>query len=75
MMEAIRKFEKLLDVPLGQRKRAFYVGQEVRVRDGCFEMLVAHVAHLKSRRRVEVLVNMLGRMVPMTLNEDEVEAV
>lgn len=75
MMEEIRKFEKLLDVPAGQRKRAFRVGQEVRIKRGSFEMWMAHVASLDSRHRLTVLVNLLGRMVPVELNEDQVEAV
>jgi transcriptional antiterminator NusG len=75
MMEQIRKFEKLLDVPPGQRKRAFYVAQEVRIKGGSFDMWMAHVASLDSKRRLTVLVNLLGRMVPVELDEDQVEAV
>lgn len=74
-MEEIRKFEKLLDVPLGQRKRAFRIGQEVRVKGGSFDMWMAYVASLDSKRRLTVLVNLLGRMVPLHLGEDQVEAV
>jgi transcription antitermination factor NusG len=74
-MEEIRKFEKLLDVPPGQRKRAFRVGQEVRVKGGSFDMWMAYVASLDSKRRLTVLVNLLGRMVPLHLAEDQVEAV
>jgi transcription antitermination factor NusG len=75
MMESIRKFEKLLDVPPGRRKRAFYVGQEVRVKGGSFDMWMAHVARLDSHHRLTVLVNLLGRMVPVELSEDQVESV
>lgn len=75
MMEEIRKFERLLDVPAGQRKRAFRVGQEVRIKRGSFEMWMAHVASLDKHHRLTVLVNLLGRMVPVELNEDQVEAV
>ncbi len=75
MMESIRKFEKLLDVPPGQRKRAFYVAQEVRIKGGSFDMWMAHVASLDSKHRLTVLVNLLGRMVPVELSEDQVEAV
>jgi len=75
MMESIRKFEKLLDVPPGQRKRAFYIGQEVRIKGGSFDLWMAHVAHLDNRHRLRVLVNLLGRMVPVELSEDEVESV
>jgi transcriptional antiterminator NusG len=75
MMESIRKFEKLLDVPPGQRKRAFYVGQEVRIKGGSFDMWMAHVAKLDNHHRLTLLVTLLGRMVPMEMNEDQVEAV
>jgi transcription antitermination factor NusG len=75
MMEQIRKFEKLLDVPPGQRKRAFYVAQEVRIKGGSFDMWMAHVASLDNHHRLTVLVNLLGRMVPVELPEDQVEAV
>jgi transcription antitermination factor NusG len=75
MMESIRKFEKLLDVPPGQRKRAFYVSQEVRIKGGSFDMWMGYVASLDSKHRLTVLVNLLGRMVPMDLSEDQVEAV
>ena len=75
MMEELRKFEKLLDVPIGQRKRAFRVGQEVRIKRGSFQDWMAHVASLDKKRRLTVLVNLLGRMVPVELNEDQVEAV
>src|SRR5258708_27774823 len=75
MMESIRKFEKLLDVPPGQRKRAFYVAQEVRIKGGSFDMWMAHVASLDSKHRLTVLVNLLGRMVPIELSEDQIEAV
>jgi transcription antitermination factor NusG len=75
MMESIRKFERLLDVPPGQRKRAFYVSQEVRIKGGSFDMWMGYVASLDSKHRLTVLVNLLGRMVPMELSEDQVEAV
>src|SRR6266403_1538026 len=75
MMEQIRKFEKLLDVPPGQRKRAFYVAHEVRIKGGSFDMWMGYVASLDSKRRLTVLVNLLGRMVPVELSEDQVEAV
>jgi transcription antitermination factor NusG len=75
MMESIRKFEKLLDVPPGQRKRAFYVSQEVRIKGGSFDMWMGYVASLDSKHRLTVLVNLLGRMVPIELAEDQVEAV
>jgi transcription antitermination factor NusG len=75
IMESIKKFEKLLDVPPGQRKRAFYVAQEVRIKGGSFDMWMGHVASLDSKHRLTVLVNLLGRMVPVELSEDQVEAV
>jgi len=75
MMEQIHKFEKLLDVPPGQRKRAFYVAQEVRIKGGSFDNWMAHVASLDNHYRLTVLVNLLGRMVPVELSEDQVEAV
>lgn len=75
MMESIRKFERLLDIPPGQRKRAFYVSQEVRIKGGSLDMWMGHVASLDPRRRITVLVNLLGRMVPVELPEDQVEAV
>jgi transcription antitermination factor NusG len=75
IMEQIKKFEKLLDVPPGQRKRAFYVSQEVRIKGGSFDMWMGYVASLDSKHRLTVLVNLLGRMVPVELSEDQVEAV
>jgi transcription antitermination factor NusG len=75
MMEAIRKFEKLLDVPAGQRKRAFKVGQQVMVKCGVFEMWMGRVERLDRNHRLSVLVEFLGRMVSVELGEDQVEAV
>jgi transcription antitermination factor NusG len=75
MLGEIRKFEMLLDVPPGQRKRAFYVGQEVRIKGHSFDMWTAHIASLDNKRRLTALVNLLGRMVPLDLSEDQVEAV
>jgi transcription antitermination factor NusG len=75
MMDEIRKFEKLLDVPSGQRKRAFRIGQEVRIKSGPFDMWMGYVASLDRHRRLTVLVNLLGRMVPSHFDEDQVEAV
>lgn len=75
MMEEIRKFERLLDVPPGQRKRAFFVDQSVRIKRGQFEMWMARVARLDNNHRLTVLVDFLGRMVRVELNEDQVEAV
>jgi transcription antitermination factor NusG len=72
MMAKIREFEKLLDVPVGQRKRAFKAGQHVMIRSGPFAMYTGYVERLDSKRRLSVLVGMLGRMV---LDEDQVEAV
>lgn len=74
-MTEIRKFEKLLDVPPGQRKRAFFVDQQVRIEQGQFEGWMARVARLDRNHRLTVLVNMFGRMVHVELNEDQVEAV
>ncbi|MEN6535700.1 MAG: transcription termination/antitermination NusG family protein [Bryobacteraceae bacterium] len=75
MMEEIRKFEKLLDVPPGQRKRAFRVGQEVRIKTGPFEMWMGYVASLDRHRRLTVLVNLMGRMVPSQFEESQIEVV
>jgi transcription antitermination factor NusG len=75
MMDEIRRFEKLLDVPPGQRKRAFYIGQQVRIKGGSFDMHMAHIASLDNKHRITALVNLLGRMVPLDLAEDQVEAV
>lgn len=75
MMAEIVRFEKLLDVPAGQRKRAFYVDQVVRIEQGQFEGWMARVARLDRNHRLTVLVNMFGRMVHVELNEDQVEAV
>jgi Transcription termination factor nusG len=71
-MHKIREFEKLLDVPIGQRKRAFKAGQHVMIRSGPFAMYTGYVERLDSKRRLSVLVGLLGRL---TLDEDQVEAV
>lgn len=71
-MHKIREFEKLLDVPIGQRKRAFRTGQHVMIRSGPFAMYTGYVERLDSKRRLTVLIGLLGRVV---LDEDQVEAV
>lgn len=75
MMTKIRLFENLLDVPPGQRKRAFKVDQQVRIKRGTFDMWMARIARLDRNHRLTVLVDMLGRMVSVELDEDQVEAV
>jgi transcription antitermination factor NusG len=74
MMLEIHKFEKLLDVPAGQRKRAFFVDQQVRINGGQFEMFMARVERLDNHHRLTVLIDFLGRMSSLELNEDQVEA-
>lgn len=71
-MHKIREFEQLLDVPIGQRKRAFKAGQHVMIRSGPFAMYTGYVERLDSKRRLSVLIGLLGRMI---LDEDQVEAV
>lgn len=75
MMEAIRKFETFCDLPPSERKRAFEVGQQVRIKGTSLDMWMGRIARLDSRNRLTVLVRMLGQMVPVELSEDQIEAV
>lgn len=75
MMQEIRKFETLMDVPPSQRKRAFAVGQQVRITGGLWDMWMAQIDRLDRKRRLTASINLFGRMTSIELLEDQVEAV
>jgi len=73
VMDQIRKFE--VKINRDPTKRKFKANQRVRIVDGPFELFEGHIAALDSNYRLGVLIELLGREVRITLDEDQVEAV
>ncbi len=74
-MAEIRAFARWCDVPPSQRKRRYEVGDDVYIHSGPFAMFMGNLVSLDSQQRLTVVVNVFGRMTPVTLDEDQVEAV
>jgi hypothetical protein len=75
IMGEIRKFEAWVSLSPSERKRWMAVDKQVRIKGGVLDMLVGRIASLDSHRRLTVLVDILGRMVPVELDEDQIEAI
>jgi len=73
IMDQVRKFEVKLNRDPDKRK--FAQGQRIRITDGPFELFEGRIAKLDNNYRLGVLIDLLGREVRITLDEDQVEAV
>lgn len=73
-IEAIKIKEGELLLPPKQRS-AYRKGQEVRIVEGAFVAFLGPIERLNGAGRVDVLVNVFGRMVPLNLHETQIEAV
>jgi transcriptional antiterminator NusG len=74
-MAGIREIEHLSNIPVSRRRRLFRTGQLVRVVDGPFAAFTGAVERLDSHGRLAILLDVFKRMVPLQLNEDQIEAV
>lgn len=72
-MEAIRRIEERLSLPMGQRRYA--VNQAVRLVDGPFGMWEGKIDRLDSNGRLRVLLDILGSQVKVALDETQIEPV
>lgn len=70
----IRELERAAQLPQSQRRR-FMVGQGVRVIDqgNPFAYWCGRIDRLDGKGRLRVLLNLLGREVPVDMTEDQVE--
>ncbi|WP_316172429.1 transcription termination/antitermination protein NusG [Bradyrhizobium sp. SZCCHNRI2049] len=75
MFQDIRNIEDIANTPKSKRRRAFEVGQLVRVVDGPFRGFSARVERIDSGGRLSVGVEIFARITPMNLSEGEIEAV
>jgi transcriptional antiterminator NusG len=75
LMSDVRTLESYGHIPLSRRKRLFALGQVVRVVDGPFASFNGIIDRLDSNARLSVLVGLFKRMVPVMLDEDQIEAV
>ena len=74
-MAGIREIEHLSNIPVSRRRRLFKTGQLVRVVDGPFAAFTGSVERLDSHGRLAVLLDIFKRMVPIQLDEGQIEAV
>jgi transcription termination/antitermination protein NusG len=74
-MEKIRTIEAIGKIPLARRKRLYALNQIVRVVDGPFASFNGTIDRLDSKGRLSVLVDLFKRMVPVMLDENQIEAV
>jgi transcriptional antiterminator NusG len=74
-LENIRRIEAIGNTPPSKRKRAFEIGQLVRVTDGPFAAFGGRIERLDSNGRLSVLVDMFKRMVPVEMADNQIEAV
>lgn len=70
-MAEIRLFESLRNPDT----RRYRVDQRVRMVAGPFDMLEGRIERIDRNYRISVLIDMLGREVPIEVDEDQVEAV
>lgn len=69
----LRRFEaKRNGIP---EQRKFEVGQQVRVVRGPFDLSEGRIDRLDPRYRIVVLIEILGQLVPVHFDEDQIEAV
>ena len=73
-IEAIKIKEGELLLPPKQRS-SYRKGQQVRIMEGPFSAFLGPIERLNGKGRVDVMVNVFGRMVPLNLHEMQIEAV
>jgi transcription antitermination factor NusG len=71
-MDEIRRFERRMAI---EHPRRFKLNQRVRIRSGHLELWEGLVGSLDSHARLTILLDVLGRMVPVEFTEDQVEPV
>lgn len=74
LIAELRSREVAGRIHLPRRPSSFTVGQYVRIRDGVFIGLPALYEGQSSRDRIQVLVELLGQMVPVDLDAGQIEA-
>ena len=72
-MSEVRAMETRMRLPYGQRK--YSIGQTVRVINGSFNWWEGPIERLDSHGRLRVLLDVLGRQVPVELDETQIEPV
>lgn len=75
LMADVRTLERYGNIPVARRNRLFKIGELVRVVEGPFASFNGIIDRLDSNARLSVLVDLFKRMVPVMLDEDQVEAV
>jgi len=75
LINDVRIIESFGNMPLARRKRLFALGQIVRVVDGPFASFNGKIERLDSNGRLSVLLDLFQRLVPVILDEQQIEAV
>jgi transcription termination/antitermination protein NusG len=75
LMADVRILAALGNIPASRKKRLWKMGELVRVTDGPFRSSNGLVDRLDSTGRLKILVEILGRLSPVELSEDHIEAV
>lgn len=73
LMADVRTLEQYGNIPVSRRRRLLTIGQHVRVVDGPFSAFNGTISRLDSNGRLSVLVDLFKRMVPVMLDENQIE--
>lgn len=69
----VRHIEAASNVPISKRKRAYAIGQLVRVVDGPFASFTGRIERLDSHGRLSILLDIFKRLTPMEVDEGQIE--
>ena len=73
LMEQVRRLVALCNIPASRKRRLLAAGQPIHVVDGPFAEFAGKFEHLDSEGRLTVLIDIFGRMTPVTLDESQIE--
>ncbi|ODM77780.1 transcription termination/antitermination protein NusG [Bradyrhizobium elkanii] len=69
----VREIERYRNMPVARKRRLLQQGQAIWVTDGPFASFRGQFDRLDSEGRLKVLIDLFGRMTPVTLDEGQIE--
>jgi transcriptional antiterminator NusG len=71
----LRNIEAIGNTPRSKRERKFAIGELVRVANGPFKSFAARVERFDSKGRLNIGVEIFGRITPIDIDESDIEKV
>jgi transcriptional antiterminator NusG len=75
LLNDLRNIEAIGNTPRSKRERKFAIGELVRVANGPFKSFAARVERFDSKGRLNIGVEIFGRITPIDIDESDIEKV